>query len=242
MKTRPIPITSGFNPLRPGVSPFPTLSASLPGMDCSPSISPLSPPEETGFPSQPAAPGPLLHHTGQWRGRARRLGEGSSHELLRTWVQSFSTIAQHSRYELHFLFYFILVALELSRWMKMRKRTLIFSQWQTTLTIWVLDVHRQTSGEGLNLKPFLLSSTHCLDGCPTAPSSASAGQQGPPNRAEARQSRPLSQESLRTAKCHRSSLGSLDRSAMSRLTAFQEALIEMNEVIYKQHEKERKMG
>ena len=29
---------------------------------------------------------------------------------------------------------------------------------------------------------------------------------------------------------------------MSRLTAFQEALIEMNEVIYKQHEKERKMG
>ena len=46
-------------------------------------------------------------------------------------------------------------------------------------------------------------------------------------------------ESLCIARCHRSSLGSLDRPAMPRLTAFQEALIWMNEVMYKQREKER---
>lgn len=71
------------------------------------------------------------------------------------------------------------------------KNTDILPVTDHTLTIWVLDVHCQTSGEGLNLKPFLLSSTRCLAGCPTAPSSASGGQQGLPNRTEAGQSQAL---------------------------------------------------
>ncbi|CAM9791962.1 unnamed protein product [Rangifer tarandus platyrhynchus] len=49
------------------------------------------------------------------------------------------------------------------------------------------DVHRQTSGEGLSLKPFLLSSTPCLAGCPTPPLQPSDGQQGPRNGEEAAQ-------------------------------------------------------
>lgn len=180
------------------------------------------------FPLSPSCPRPPPPSHRAVVGTSPRPQEGSGHELLRTWVQSYSTIAQHSKYELHFLFCFILAVLGLSHWMKMRKRTLIFFQWQTTLTIWVLDVHCQTSGEGLNLKPFLLSSTRCLAGCPTAPSSASGGQQGLPNRTEAGQSQANDNrflESLCIARCHRSSLGSLDRPAMPRLTVFQEALI-----------------
>ena len=87
-------------------------------------------------PLSPGCPGPPPPPQGAGVGTSPRPQEGSGHELLRTWVHLLHPLfhPQPSKCELHFCF--ILVALELSHQMKMRKRTLIFSQWQSTLTIW----------------------------------------------------------------------------------------------------------